>query len=173
MRTSIFAVLIPLLAACNVTNVESRETRKDEPRAASAEAEPRSAVSPTPKLVRRRDFSGIPLRGTTEPTSTFHRCWKSSDAAEGVTDAMMSCLGDEIELQDARLNATYRVVIDTLEGRRRAELRNSQRTWIANRDQACDALAMEAGDGSLGGVAYSECILDFTIERAVWLENYS
>lgn len=102
-------------------------------------------------------------------TSEYHACM---DASEGVTVAMMDCNGAEIELQDARLNQAYVMVMRPLARAKKDALRALQRAWIKQRDAKCSRAADAERGGSLASVIYSGCILDETIKRTIFLENY-
>lgn len=94
------------------------------------------------------------------------------DASGGVTADMMDCLGVEIDRQDARLNQAYVMVMGPLPKPRKDKLRGLQRTWIKQRDAKCARASAEAGGGTLSTIIYSSCILDETISRTIFLENY-
>jgi uncharacterized protein YecT (DUF1311 family) len=56
------------------------------------------------------------------------------DKAGGVTFAMQDCVRDKLERQDRRLNGAYEALMGPVPEKRRAQLRNAQRKWIAFRD---------------------------------------
>lgn len=94
------------------------------------------------------------------------------DSSGGVTADMMDCLGTEIDSQDARLNQAYVMVMRPLPKPRKGKLRGLQRAWIKQRDAKCSRASAEEGGGSLSSIIYSSCILDETISRTIFLENY-
>lgn len=94
------------------------------------------------------------------------------DTSDGVTADMMDCLGVEIDRQDARLNQAYVMVMRPMPKPRKEKLRGLQRVWIKQRDAKCARASAEAGGGTLSSVVYSSCILDETIGRTIFLENY-
>lgn len=102
----------------------------------------------------------------------YGACQESGEAAQGVTAAMMSCLGEENDRQDARLNQAYRMVINRLSTSGKTKLRQSQRSWIKSRDAAAKKVGEAAGGGSAAGLEYSSTILHQTIRRIIWLEKY-
>lgn len=102
-------------------------------------------------------------------TRDYNQCM---DAAEGVTVEMMDCIGAEIDRQDARLNQAYVMVMRPLSRAKKDQLRGLQRSWIRQRDARCSRASNDAGGGSLSGVVYASCILDETIKRTIFLENY-
>lgn len=102
-------------------------------------------------------------------TRDYNQCM---GAAEGVTADMMDCIGAEIDRQDARLNQAYVMVMRPLPRAKKDQLRSLQRSWIRQRDARCSRASNDAGGGSLSGVVYASCILDETIKRTIFLENY-
>jgi uncharacterized protein YecT (DUF1311 family) len=102
----------------------------------------------------------------------YSDCQANGDAARGVTSAMMSCLGEENERQDAHLNQAYRIVMNRLSTRGKTKLRQSQRVWIKSRDAAAKAAGDRVGGGSAAGLEYSNTVMHETIRRVIWLEKY-
>ena len=105
-------------------------------------------------------------------SAEYRQCFATGDAARGVTSAMMSCTGEEIDRQDARLNRTYRTAMMRLKPAAKARLRASERRWIAERDRGCRRSARTFEGGTAAGLSYSGCILDETVRRTMWLERY-
>jgi uncharacterized protein YecT (DUF1311 family) len=101
-------------------------------------------------------------------TQTYSDCM---DTSEGATSSMMDCIGAEIEVQDGRLNQAYVMVMRPLPKPRKDTLRGLQRTWIKQRDAKCQRAIADEG-GSMAGLIYAGCILDETIKRTIFLENY-
>jgi uncharacterized protein YecT (DUF1311 family) len=54
---------------------------------------------------------------------------------------------------------------------RKDTLRGLERIWIKQRDAKCQRAIADEG-GSMAGLIYSGCILDETIKRTIFLENY-
>jgi uncharacterized protein YecT (DUF1311 family) len=102
-------------------------------------------------------------------SATFRHCMASGDAANGVTSAMMNCLGAENELQDKQLNRTYKLVMDRSDPAQKDALRKSERAWIAQREATCRNQSDEPGGGTASALTYSNCFLDETIRRTGWL----
>jgi uncharacterized protein YecT (DUF1311 family) len=101
-------------------------------------------------------------------TQTYSDCM---DTSEGITSNMMDCIGAEIEVQDGRLNQAYVMVMRPLPKPRKDTLRGLQRTWIKQRDAKCQR-AIRGNDGTEANLIYAGCILDETIKRTIFLENY-
>ena len=102
----------------------------------------------------------------------YDRCMSTGEAAEGVTSAMMECNDAEIDRQDSRLNQAYKMVMARLNLDQKQTLRASERQWIVTRDRNCRKAIGEEEGGSLGRIIYSNCILNTTIKRTMWLEIY-
>jgi uncharacterized protein YecT (DUF1311 family) len=104
-------------------------------------------------------------------TRAYTACLQSGDAAEGVPAAVVECGASEIDRQNAVLNAKYVALMRRLPAPKKASLRASERTWITTRDRQCQA---EIADdpGTLSQVVYTDCILDETIKRILWIERY-
>lgn len=108
----------------------------------------------------------------TRYTNNYNRCMNTGAAANGVTSGIMDCNGLEIDRQDARLNQAYKMVMTRSNPQQKIVLRTSERQWITQRDARCKRAAASEEGGSLAGIIYSGCILDETIKRTIWLENY-
>jgi uncharacterized protein YecT (DUF1311 family) len=102
----------------------------------------------------------------------FDRCMGSGDAAQGITSAILSCNGAENKLQDARLNQAYKKVMARLPPPKQAALRQSERNWIEQREAQCREAAGDEGGGSSYAIIYSSCMLDETVKRTIWLNDY-
>lgn len=92
------------------------------------------------------------------------------DASGGTTFGMRTCLGEEHERQDARLNRVYQALIGALSPEREEALRVAQRAWIRYRDANCDFYYDPQG-GTAAGLAASSCLLSETADRADELER--
>lgn len=100
-------------------------------------------------------------------SATYNNCMGAGDAADGVTSAMLDCIGAEISVQDHLLNASYQSVMAKLTDQpSKDKLRSDERRWIKARDAKCTAEAEPEEGGSLATVIYNNCILDATIDRS-------
>jgi uncharacterized protein YecT (DUF1311 family) len=102
----------------------------------------------------------------------YKQCMATGDAASGVTAGIMDCNGSEIDRQDARLNQSYKMVMMRLGASEKTALRASERSWIGLRDAHCKQESSAEEGGSLAAVIYSQCILEGTVKRTIWLEGY-
>ena len=94
------------------------------------------------------------------------------DQSEGVTYAMLDCISEELNTQDARLNGAYQKLKASLSAERKQSLLAAQRLWIQYRDANCDFYYDPEG-GTLHRVMANECMLQETAERAKELETLS
>lgn len=144
------------LAACD---------RPSKPKDA-APVEPAPAAAPsTPSAAPAAP--GQTASGETARSPAYETCMASGDAAKGVTSAMADCVLAELKIEDARLNAAYRKVIAGLGEEAEANLRQTQRAWIAERDRVCQE---KAAGGSIDRINIPACVLDVTIARTRQLE---
>ena len=92
------------------------------------------------------------------------------EKAGGATPATQDCIGGEHERQDRRLNVAYRALLGSLPDKRKAQLRDLQRKWLAFRDANC-AFYDDSGGGQASRLAANECLLRYTALRAAELED--
>lgn len=90
------------------------------------------------------------------------------DASGGVTPSMKSCMSDEFEFQDKRLNSAYKQLMSSIDETHKTSLRAEERQWIRRKESTCRAPA-EAGQGD-ELVAY-DCVVVQTATRASDLEG--
>ena len=108
-------------------------------------------------------------------------CMDSQDGGH-TTLGMTSCLNAEATVWDMFLNAEYKAMrthakaMDADEAAhfpefaKRAEaLLAAQRAWIAFRDAECDLAYAEWGSGSMRNIAWADCQMRMTAERAIEL----
>jgi uncharacterized protein YecT (DUF1311 family) len=119
-----------------------------------------------------------------QPTSLEREVWRSrtpaydscEKKASGVLRAIVDCEAQEFDIQDAKLNRTYRKVIAAIPRARETKLRAAQRSWIRRRDPLCKAAALRQ-DGSIHTWMYSylywSCVTDATIRRTILIERYA
>ena len=80
-----------------------------------------------------------------------------------------TCLAEELDRQDARLNMAYRDAMARLSPQGRSHLREAERAWIKWRDSKC----LAAGDGSKAAAVYDYplCMATEASSRADILEK--
>ena len=102
-------------------------------------------------------------------TPAFKACLDSPDGAS--TAGMVQCVGVELEVQDAALNAAYRDLVRDMTPSQKAGLQKAQRAWIAFRDADC-AARYSPDWGSMSTITANFCMLRRTVERTIELEEF-
>jgi uncharacterized protein YecT (DUF1311 family) len=87
------------------------------------------------------------------------------------TAGMIDCIGAELKVQDARLNATYRKDLAALNPRQKLKLQAAQRAWLAFRNAECASFQDEEW-GTISRINANGCVLTMTVRRTIDLENY-
>lgn len=101
-------------------------------------------------------------------TPAYHQCMNVASTNYDMTN----CYGDELERQDGRLNQAYVMVMRPLSSTKKTTLRTLQRTWLKQRDAKCDRERNQYSGGSISSGVFLSCMLDETIKRTIYLENY-
>jgi uncharacterized protein YecT (DUF1311 family) len=101
-------------------------------------------------------------------TPAYHQCMNAASTNYDMTN----CYGDELERQDGRLNQAYVMVMRPLSSTKKTTLRTLQRTWLKQRDAKCDRERNQYSGGSISAGVFMGCMLDETIKRTIYLENY-
>jgi len=84
---------------------------------------------------------------------------------------MVQCIGVELKLQDAALNAAYRTLTADMTPEQKAGLQKAQRAWIAFRDADC-AARYSPDWGTMSTIDANFCMLRRTTERTIELEAF-
>jgi uncharacterized protein YecT (DUF1311 family) len=101
-------------------------------------------------------------------TPAYHQCMNVASSNYDMGD----CYGDELERQDGRLNQAYVMVMRPLSSTKKTTLRTLQRSWLKQRDAKCNRERNQYMGGSMSYGAFLSCMLDETIKRTIYLENY-
>jgi len=107
-----------------------------------------------------------------EYSATYKKCMASGDAAQGITSGLLECTENERRFQDGKLNQAYQTAMARLPANRKDELRLSERNWIKSRDAICEQRERESGGGTLSTVVGLDCLLQETVKRKTYLEQY-
>ena len=103
-------------------------------------------------------------------TPALQTCLDSPDG--GSTMGMVQCIGEELKVQDAALNAAYRSLVGQMTPDQKAGLQKAQRAWIAFRDADC-AARYSPDWGTISTITANMCVLQRTVERTLELEAFS
>lgn len=87
-----------------------------------------------------------------------------------VTYEIAACFEAEFARQDAALNQAWKITFHGVPTEQRAALLNAQRKWIAARDPFCKTVADGFKGGTIAPVVYSDCRVEQTVRRTIWLE---
>ena len=156
------AILLALLvAACG--NAEAPRPAEPPARPKAAEVDP---VPPSPPVIT----TAPPTKAEIQARYTPHLAQRleTGDAAEGVTQAMAACFGQELGQQDAALNAEYRRIQRLLPQTEKARLRADELAWITRRNETC---AAQRQGGTIDQINVLSCLLDQTVGRTIDLER--
>jgi uncharacterized protein YecT (DUF1311 family) len=103
-------------------------------------------------------------------TITYSKRYRAcSERAEGSYTHILACQGDELAVQEERLNRTYSALMRRVTPAERRLLRASELKWLRLRDMKC-GLPLNPGNSDL--VDSRECYLDETLRRIGWLERH-
>jgi len=103
-------------------------------------------------------------------TITYSKRYEAcSERAEGSYTHILACQGEELAVQEARLNRTYSALMRRLPPAERRLLRASELKWLKLRDKKC-VLPPDPGNSDL--VDSRECHLVETLHRIGWLERH-
>jgi len=102
-------------------------------------------------------------------TPAYDKCLAETSGQS--TMGMIDCTGAELQIQDARLNTTYRKTMASLNVRQKAKLQAAQRAWVAFRDAECASYEDEDW-GTISRINASACVLHMTVQRTMDLEAY-
>jgi uncharacterized protein YecT (DUF1311 family) len=107
----------------------------------------------------------------TEPklSMTYDRCMSASG---GVDPEMRDCISAEYGRQDARLNQTYKTIMDRLSVAQKLTLRETERTWLRTTKNRCDHAGDDNEGGTLQLIEIADCYLSETAKRADALAHY-
>ncbi|WP_425982936.1 lysozyme inhibitor LprI family protein [Brevundimonas sp. TWP1-2-1b1] len=99
-------------------------------------------------------------------SDAYFSCQSQSKGAD-----LQACLDNALANEDRFLNAAYRAARQGLDRAEVLQLRDRQRAWIRARDAAGDSRAADQSDPALARAARTDCLLTWTAERNLWLEN--
>lgn len=104
---------------------------------------------------------GVKLSGA------FDRCIAKAGA---VDPAVLECIGSEHEVQDRRLNSSYKALMAKLDASRKKQLQEAQRLWLKYVEANCD-FYYDPNGGTAARMMSAQCFVDFRARRADELED--
>lgn len=99
-------------------------------------------------------------------SADFHACMKNATGDHDFAE----CNNNESELQEVRLNQSYRQLIQGLAAKEKAAMIEAQRAWIKYRELETQRLATRTG-GTIDNVNSTGFYLKFTAERVQDFNN--
>ena len=107
----------------------------------------------------------------TQQKQPFSKDFYKCDKERGETTiGIASCLEEELNREDKRLNTAYKKAKESIQPFRRESLKKVQLAWIAYRDAKCGFLHHKES-GSSGSLDEQECLIKETMSRAKELED--
>jgi uncharacterized protein YecT (DUF1311 family) len=100
-------------------------------------------------------------------TARLAACQKKSE----ITYRIAACFEAEFGRQDAALNRAWKTALRRVPPQMRSRLLLAQRKWIAARDPFCLADTKSFEGGTIVPIIYSDCRVEVTIRRTMWLET--
>ena len=102
-----------------------------------------------------------------EFSAAFGKCITKAGA---VDPEVLECIGDEFEVQDRRLNSSYKALIAKLDAPRRKQLQDAQKLWIKYVDANCN-FYYDPNGGTSARMLSAHCLINARAERAGELED--
>ncbi|NLY28258.1 MAG: DUF1311 domain-containing protein [Alcaligenaceae bacterium] len=111
-------------------------------------------------------LAGIASAESADDSAKYSKAFTSCmDNSGGVTLNMVECMNAELTRQDAKLNAEYKVLMNSLSAERKTQLRTAQRAWITYRDENC-TFYYDPDGGTMARLEANMCVVRMTAERA-------
>lgn len=101
-----------------------------------------------------------------ENSQSYEACMQQAVS----TVDMVTCISNEYERQDQRLNDNYQQLRSQLSSERRDQLLTAQRAWITYKEANCGFYADPEG-GTMARINANSCLLSETTKRADELKN--
>lgn len=102
----------------------------------------------------------------------FNACMDNPNPAKRLQDAMADCMIQETALQDSRLEQSFGLKLAALQPDQQSALTADEKRWHSKREELCnDKASVVVGDWQKR-LSFAECMLDATITRAIWLNDY-
>ena len=107
----------------------------------------------------------------TQQKQPFSKDFYKCDKERGETTiGIASCLEEELNREDKKLNTAYKKAKESIQSFRRESLKKVQLAWIAYRDAKCGFLHHK-DSGSSGSLDEQKCLIKETMSRAKELKD--
>lgn len=100
-------------------------------------------------------------------SAAFEKCIAKAGA---VDPAVLECIGNEHEVQDRRLNSSYKALMAKIGAPRKKQLQESQRLWLKYVEANCD-FYYDPNGGTSARMMSAQCSVDARAQRAGELED--
>ena len=100
-------------------------------------------------------------------SGAFDKCIAKAGA---VDPAVLECIGNEHEVQDRRLNSSYKTLMAKLDVPRKKQLQEAQRLWLKYVEANCD-FYYDPNGGTSARMMSAQCSVDARAQRAGELED--
>jgi uncharacterized protein YecT (DUF1311 family) len=100
-------------------------------------------------------------------SAAFGKCITKAGA---VDPAVLECIGNEHEVQDRRLNSSYKALMAKLDAPRKKQLQEAQRLWLKYVEANCD-FYYDPNGGTSARMMSAQCSVDARAQRAGELED--
>jgi uncharacterized protein YecT (DUF1311 family) len=105
--------------------------------------------------------------GGVKLSPAFDKCITKASA---VDPAVLECIGNEHEVQDRRLNSSYKALMTKLSAPRKKQLQEAQRLWLKYVEANCD-FYYDSNGGTSARMMSAQCSVDARAQRASELED--
>lgn len=105
--------------------------------------------------------------GGAKLSPAFDKCIAKAGA---VDPAVLECIGNEHEVQDRKLNSSYKAIMTKLNTPRKKQLQEAQRLWLKYVEANCDFYYDPNGETSARMMS-AQCSVDARAQRASELED--
>lgn len=105
--------------------------------------------------------------GGVKLSPAFDNCITKAGA---VDPAVLECIDNEHEVQDRRLNSSYKALMAKLDAPRKNQLQEAQRLWLKYVEANCD-FYYDTNGGTSARMMSAQCLVDARAQRASELED--
>lgn len=97
----------------------------------------------------------------------FEKCIAKAGAVDA---AVLECIGNEHEVQDRKLNSSYKTLMAKLDAPRKKQLQEAQRLWLKYAEANCE-FYYDPDGGTSARMMSAQCSVDARAQRAGELED--
>ena len=121
--------------------------------------------------IKEKKTEPIEVREVQQQKQPFSKDFYNCEKERGETTiGIASCLEEELNREDKKLNTAYKKAKESIQSFRRESLKKVQLAWITYRDAKCGFLHHKES-GSSGSLDEQECLIKETMIRAKELKD--